>query len=78
MDCMMFSSWWEEQGDKALSKLQVEAEVLPLNVRLKRWKAFEAEDLLACLQELLDGDHSVIVPVHFLEKAAGRHRCFKA
>lgn len=27
-----------------------------------------AEDLLACLQELLNGDHSVIVPVHFLKK----------
>lgn len=29
----------------------------------------DAGDLLACFQELLDGDHSVVVLVHFLENA---------
>lgn len=31
-------------------------------------RVFNPEDLLTCLQELLNGDHSIIVPVHFLEK----------
>lgn len=57
MDCMMLSSWMKKQGDtvKFLRKLQ----------RYLKW--LDAADLLACVQELLDGDHSVFVLVHFLK-----------
>lgn len=40
---------------------------MSLNVNLKWLKTFNAEDLLACLQELLNGDHAVMVLVHFLK-----------
>lgn len=51
-------------------------EVLSLHVYLKWLTTFD-EDLLACLQELVNSHHSVIVPVHFLENVTHSDRCLK-
>lgn len=58
----MFSSW---RGEPEGTRLHTQA----LHVYLKRFKSTHDEDLLTRLQELLNGDHPVMVLVHFLENA---------
>lgn len=72
MDCMMLSSWMETQSEITEEAVDGNGYFMSLNVHQQRLKTYE--DLLTRLQELIDGDHSVIVLVHFLENATNRHR----